>query len=245
MTPVRFTGLALAAIIGLGLLLRLPSPYLYLEYDEVISILFARQSLGAMVQATAADIMPPLYYGLLHGWLQLLAPMVTAERELLLARSLSLLCSVLAIPVFYLLARRVADTVDALAATALLALSPFHAFYGHFTRMYALLELVGLLAALCFVCWLQENRRRDLLLFTVGRGRFVLRPLARFPPGALARHPVPARAAPTGPVPSGRGYGSWRRPMLRCWWPLRRGSSTSPARSSRWRAPSGFLLQGW
>ena len=167
MSSARFTGLALAAIIGLGLLLRLPSPYLYLEYDEVISILFARQSLGAMVQATAADTMPPLYYGLLHGWLQLLAPMVTAERELLLARSLSLLCSVLAIPVFYLLARRVADTVDALAATALLALSPFHAFYGHFTRMYALLELVGLLAALCFVRWLQENRRRDLLLFTV------------------------------------------------------------------------------
>ena len=126
---------------------------------------------------------------------------------------------------------RVADTVDALAATALLALSPFHAFYGHFTRMYALLELVGLLAALCFVRWLQENRRRDLLLFTVAAAvSFYVHSLAFLLVLSLdilfllgrAHWPGTFRAAVMG---------GWRRPMLRCWRPLRRGSSTSPVRS--------------
>lgn len=142
----------------LAFALRFPSPDRQLEYDEVISMLFAQKSLAQMVQATAADTMPPLYYGMLHLW----SP---GAEDLFQVRLLSTLLGAATIPVFYLLARRLAVAATALAATALLAASPFHVFYGHYARMYALLALLGILATLFFIRWLQEGRRRDLALF--------------------------------------------------------------------------------
>ena len=43
-----------------------------LWWDEGYSVYFATESLARMVELTAHDIHPPLYYGLLHGWLNLL-----------------------------------------------------------------------------------------------------------------------------------------------------------------------------
>ena len=56
-------------------------------------------------------------------------------------RALSALCSTLAIPVFYLAARRLFDTQTALIAALILAVSPFHVRFAQEARMYALLTL--------------------------------------------------------------------------------------------------------
>src|SRR3989304_749017 len=134
--PVIFAArrelLLVALLTLLGFALRFPSPDRQLEYDEFISMLFAQMSLAQMVRATAADTMPPLYYGMLHLW----SP---GTDNLFQARLLSTLLGATTIPVFYLLARRLEAAATALAATALLVASPFHVFYGHYARMYALL----------------------------------------------------------------------------------------------------------
>lgn len=163
MERVRIWGVV-ALVSAVGLALRWPSPDRQVEYDEVISILFARLDFGQLVQATAADTMPPLYYTLLHFW-----RLATGD-DLFHARLLSTLLSTLTIPLLFLLGRRLLDAPTALLASALLALSPFHAFYGHYARMYALLAFLGLLAALGFLSWLQHGNRRGLLLFLVAMG---------------------------------------------------------------------------
>jgi len=155
--------LALAGLCFLAAVLRWPDARRQLEYDEVIAILFARHDFADIVRGTAADTMPPLYYWLLHLW----AP---AGDDLAWARLLSTLLGAASVPAVYLIGRRLLDYQDALAGAGLMAISPFPAFYGHYARMYALLTLLGLLAFLFFVRWLQDGRRRDLVLFTVAAG---------------------------------------------------------------------------
>ena len=147
----------LGVICAAGLALRWPSPDRQLEYDEVVSLLFARMDLGTMLQATAADTMPPLYYALLHFW-QL------PGESLFHARLLSVILGVLTIPLLYLLGKRLLDEGTALAGAALLALSPFHVFYSHYTRMYALLTLLSVLAALALIGWLRGGSRKGLVI---------------------------------------------------------------------------------
>ncbi len=147
----------LGVICAAGLALRWPSPDRQLEYDEVVSLLFARMDLGTMVQATAADTMPPLYYALLHFW-QL------PGESLFHARLLSVILGVLTIPLLYLLGKRLLDEGTALAGAALLALSPFHVFYSHYARMYALLTLLSVLAVLALIGWLRGGSRKGLVI---------------------------------------------------------------------------------
>lgn len=147
----------------LALLLRLPSPDRQLEYDEVISILFARQDFGRIVEATAADTMPPLYYWLLRLWHE-------EGSSLFMARYLSAILGVLSLPALFVLGRRLVGEGTALLGTAILALSPFHIFYSHYARMYALLALLALLAATFFVAWLRRGSARDLALATLAAG---------------------------------------------------------------------------
>ncbi len=150
--------LALVLVVG-GFALRLPDPWgRQLEYDEVFGILFARHDFWEIVQASAADTTPPLYYWLLHAW--------DGAGELFSARFFSVWLGTLALPVFYALGRRLTGPGEAVAALGLLAISPIAVFYGHYTRMYALLLLCGLLTAYAFVRWLGTGQRRDLAAFT-------------------------------------------------------------------------------
>jgi 4-amino-4-deoxy-L-arabinose transferase-like glycosyltransferase len=120
-----------------------------LWYDEAFSDWLARQDLGAITARTAADIHPPLYYYLLHFWLQL-----TGESEFAL-RYLSLLGAVLLVPAVYLLAAwsvgrwRGSALAPALAA-ALVAIAPAWVWYGQEARMYSLVTLAGALAMAIF-----------------------------------------------------------------------------------------------
>lgn len=126
------------------------------EYDEIVSILFARSDPWAMVQGTAADTMPPLYYYLLHLW-QSIAP----GGSLLEARIPSVLLGTATIPLLYHLGTRLIDRRSALVGTLILAASPFHIFYAQFARMYSLLCFLALAGALFLVRALQGGRTRD------------------------------------------------------------------------------------
>ncbi len=150
-----------AALCLAGTALRWPDAVRFLEYDEVISLLFARLDFARLVDATAADTMPPLYYWLLHLWNG------AAGENVFNARLLSTLLGVAAIPLVYLLGERLLGRREALIGAGLMAVSPFPVFYGHYARMYALLALLALAAALCFARWLHGGRAPDAALFTV------------------------------------------------------------------------------
>ncbi len=134
-------------IVLLALVLRLARlGFQPLWWDEGWSLYFATSDPGAMLQLTAVDIHPPLYYLLLHVWIGLFGPSPIS------VRLLSVLIGVAAVPLIYLAGRRLfgqrvpADSAGkvGLLAALLLAISPFHIYYSQEVRMYGLVTLLGL-----------------------------------------------------------------------------------------------------
>ena len=104
--------------------------------DESFSLWIARQSLWEGWRwLIEVDQHPPLYYSLLHFWIQLFGSLEGA------VRTMSALLSVLTIAVFYAACRRLLDGTTAAIAVFILAVSPFHVQFAQETRMYALLTL--------------------------------------------------------------------------------------------------------
>lgn len=151
----------LATALALGLALRLVAiDSRSLQYDDVFSIFLSERSLPEVISGTAADTMPPLYYILLHFWLQI-------SGSVWFIRLLSILLSLAGIALLYLLAQRWSGKVAAGWAAALAAISPLSIYHAQDVRMYALLVAAQLaylwfftriLAAegtgrLCLGCW--------------------------------------------------------------------------------------------
>ncbi|MBV7333881.1 glycosyltransferase family 39 protein [Chloroflexi bacterium TSY] len=130
-----------------------------LWWDEGYSVYVATEPLVTMLWLTAHDIHPPLYYALLHGWIQIWQ---SAAPEVL--RLFSVLIGVLSIPLFALLAQAFYPNSQrfVLLSAFLLALSPMHLFYSQEVRMYGLAVALGIASTLClwkFIVMQVEQRR--------------------------------------------------------------------------------------
>ncbi len=127
----------LLAIILVGALLR----WLWLDgkplwFDEVFSLWLARQRPAAIVTwVTRIDQHPPLYYLLLAGWVRLVGD------SLIALRMLSVLLSILAIPLLARTAQLLVGNTTAWMAALVLALAPLQVHYAQEARMYALMNL--------------------------------------------------------------------------------------------------------
>ncbi len=161
-------------ILLLGLVLRLAQlDFQPLWWDEGYSVWFATHPLGQMAALTAEDIHPPLYYALLHGWIQLFGPGPSA------LRLLSVLFGALAIAAVYLAGRQLTGNPRlALLAAFLLAINPFHVFYSQEIRMYGLVALLstGVLVVAWRVLmydgrWTMDDGRRS---YVVHRTSYIL-----------------------------------------------------------------------
>jgi mannosyltransferase len=143
---------ALIAVVAFGLVLRFwASSSLWL--DEAQSVAIARLPLGQLFDALRQDGSPPLYYLLLHGWMAVFG---TGDFAV---RALSGVFSVAALPVVYLMGRRIAGhRVGAVAALFLLT-SPFAIRYATETRMYSLLVLLTLVGFLA-LSWVERRADR-------------------------------------------------------------------------------------
>ena len=63
---------ALLAIVLIGTFLRVQNLTAQsLSHDEIFSVVLARTTLLQIVQGTANDVHPPLYYFILHYWMKL------------------------------------------------------------------------------------------------------------------------------------------------------------------------------
>jgi 4-amino-4-deoxy-L-arabinose transferase-like glycosyltransferase len=133
--------LGLTILLGLGLRgYGLDAQSLW--YDEGFSVYLANMDLSEITARTAADIQPPLYYYLLHGWIALFGDSEAA------LRSLSALFGILTIPLMYAVAVKLfRSKLAGLLSALLLAVSPLHIWYGQEVRMYSLLTFLALLSS--------------------------------------------------------------------------------------------------
>ncbi len=154
---------AILCLVGLG------RPSLWI--DEVHSFEFASLPSAWLVilNAAARDAYPPLYFLLLHAWMWL------GSSEIWL-RMLSVLFHLAAIPMMYVVARRMfargAGTRDlapggrvALVAAVIVAASPFHLAFAREVRMYSMVAFLTLLSMWALSEFARTRSKRDFWIF--------------------------------------------------------------------------------
>jgi hypothetical protein len=138
--------------------------------DEALSVNVASLPLDQLHEALKQDGAPPLYYVLLHGWMEIFG---TGDFAV---RAFSGVVSVLTIPAIWFAARRVgrragsAGYLVAPAAVLLLATSPYAIRYATETRMYALQMLLVVLGYLALVRALEQPTLGRLAIVAVLTG---------------------------------------------------------------------------
>jgi hypothetical protein len=163
--------------------------------DEALTVNIARLPLREIPDALRHDGAPPLYYFLLHGWIQLFGEGDAA------VRALSGLFGVAAFPVVWLAGRKLAGRQVAWTALLLLATSPFGIRFSTETRMYALVTLLTLVGYLALMSALDSPTLPRLVAVGVLTGLLLLThywaiyllTAAAIPLFVIARSP-PARA---------------------------------------------------
>jgi mannosyltransferase len=113
--------------------------------DEALSVNIARLPLSKLPEALKHDGAPPVYYLLLHFWMEVFGQGDTA------VRALSGVISIATFPALYFAGRRLGGRFGAWAAVLVFATSPFAIRYATETRMYALVMFLvawGYLAVL-------------------------------------------------------------------------------------------------
>jgi hypothetical protein len=136
----------LGALVILSLLLRTTELGIGFWIDEGLSVGIADRPLGDIPEALRKDGSPPLYYMLLHFWLDLAG---SSEEGV---RSLSLLFALLAIPAGFWAGKAVWGTAKAGWFTAvLLTFNPFLAQYAQEARMYAMVAFLAIPVTTCFL----------------------------------------------------------------------------------------------
>jgi len=129
-------------------------------YNEAFSILLSRLSVEEILFHAARDVHPPLYYLILHYWMN------GFGSDPLAARSLSIVAGIATVGVAMLLTRQLASRRAAVLAGLLLAFFPIAIRYSQEVRMYALLGL--LLITAIYMLWLWVNRQRTFYLVAYG-----------------------------------------------------------------------------
>lgn len=133
--PPWLPGLTVAAIVAAGVALRFISRS-NLWMDEALSVNIAALGVADLLDALRHDGHPPLYYLLLHYWMELFGEGDTA------VRALSGVMAVASLPLAWVAGRRLAGRSGARWAIVLVALSPYWIRYATETRMYALVMLL-------------------------------------------------------------------------------------------------------
>ena len=132
--------------------------------DEGNSARLSERSVALIVEGTASDVHPPLYYLLLRGWREMVG-----ESEFGL-RSFSAFAGVVLVAAVYALGRVLfrPERPTALAAALAAAGHPALVYYSQEARMYELLTLLAVLSTLFLLYLLIDGRWRRADLVTAG-----------------------------------------------------------------------------
>lgn len=154
-------GLAGLAVVAVGLRFWTTSP---MWLDETLTVNIASLPLEEIPDALRRDGHPPLYYVLLHGWMQLFGTSDTA------VRALAGIFGVATIPMTWLVGRRVGGRTVAWAAAVIAAALPFGIRYSTESRMYSLVMLATLVAVWCADVAFRRPRPGPLVGLAVATG---------------------------------------------------------------------------
>jgi mannosyltransferase len=150
--PIHYA--VLSAIIFVGAYLRLTALNRQsLWFDEADVVVRAQRPFD---QVLRTFIEPgengPIYNLMLALWIRV------AGISEIAVRFPSALFGVLALPLIYLLARRMAGPTVGLIVTGLLAINPYHVWYSQEAKMYTMVVVLALASTLCLVLALESNR---------------------------------------------------------------------------------------
>jgi hypothetical protein len=129
--------------------------------DEAITTGIASHPLTAIPGLLRHDGSPPLYYFLLHFWIQGFGASEVATHWL------SVLFGLLTIPAGFWAGYSLFGRRPAIYAATLFAFSPFLTAYAGETRMYELMGLLAILATAAFVHAFVFRRRKYLIMFAI------------------------------------------------------------------------------
>lgn len=129
--------------------------------DEGNSARLSERSLPLIIEGTASDIHPPLYYVLLRGWRELLGESEFGLRSFSAYAGILVVASTLALGRLLLNRHRKrlrGHCPAALIAAFLAAINPALIYYSQETRMYSLLALLSAISTLLLWRWLNSRR---------------------------------------------------------------------------------------
>ncbi len=137
-------------------------------FDEADIVQRARLPLGDLLHGfTQAGENGPLYTLILHYWLALIDAFPPLQKLLHIVfgasyegpvRGLAMLFGVAAIPLMYLLARKVGGHWVGIIAAMLLTVNPFHIWHSQDAKMYSLLVLMAIASTLLYILAWERNR---------------------------------------------------------------------------------------
>src|SRR3954453_21772210 len=149
------------AITALSLALRLGEMHVHFWIDEGLSVGIGRHSLTEIPGVLRQDGSPPLYYWLLHVWMDVFG---RSESQ---THAFSLVSALLTIPAAWWAGRSLFDARTGWALAGLTAINPFLTSYAQETRMYALVIVLGTLCTACFLHAYVFGRRAYRIPFGV------------------------------------------------------------------------------
>lgn len=147
------------ALVSLATILGAVARWVYITkssiwHDEGFSIMLALRNPIEIWVGSARDVHPPLYYELLHYWMQLFGTSALA------VRSLSALAGVIVVPLSFVVAKKMFGSKAGVLTSFFVALSPFLIRYSMEARMYGILS-VFLLTAMYAVALIAHDHRNN------------------------------------------------------------------------------------
>lgn len=162
MPPARSSRQRTLVVLGvlgltvLALVVRVPGMGMSLWLDEGLSVGIASHPLADIPGLLRQDGSPPLYYMILHGWMEVFGRSEEA------VRGLSMLFGLACVPAAFWAARSLFGRRAGWIAAVLAATNPYLGAYSREGRMYTLLVVLCLVAVTAFVHALVLGRRRWL-----------------------------------------------------------------------------------
>ncbi len=146
---VPWAALALGLVVAAGIVVRFVARS-HLWLDEALTVNIAGLPLSDLPDALRRDGSPPLYYAVLHFWMDLFGTGTIA------VRALSGVCSVACLPLAWRVGHRVGGRTAATSVLVLMALSPYAVQYATEARMYSMTMLLVLAGGLALANLLER-----------------------------------------------------------------------------------------
>ncbi|MCP5097042.1 MAG: hypothetical protein GY943_15950 [Chloroflexi bacterium] len=136
--------------------------------DEGNTARLSERSIPLIIEGTASDIHPPLYYLALRGWRELVGETEFGLRSFSVFAGILMVAVAVALVKNLTLTRRGAVRWGVVLGTAVLvAINPALIYYSQEARMYALLGLLAVLSSLLLVMWWKRPSLRIAVPYVI------------------------------------------------------------------------------